>query len=139
MSRTQRARQPVAEFQYWRSLKANKMLYFGKTESYGSETFPAPRICQAIAISAQRTHNSWLRAAFGSKIQRARQTETEFQYWRSLKANKMALFWLIRQQATPISAQRTHNTWLIACFCLENTETKTASSRISVLEESEGQ
>ena len=37
------------------------------------------------------------------------------------------------------SKRRTHNPWIIVCIRLENTESKTASSRISVLEESEGQ
>ena len=63
----------------------------------------------------------------------------------------MALFWLNRElygsesspgpricQATPISAQRTRNPWLSGIWH-ENTESKTASNRISGLEESERQ
>ena len=34
---------------------------------YGSETTPAPRICQATPISAQRTHKPWLRTCICSK------------------------------------------------------------------------
>ena len=59
----------------WRPIK---WLYFGLSESYGSETSPAPRICQATPISAQRTHNPWLRACIWLKTQRARQPVTDF-------------------------------------------------------------